>query len=244
MQMEGRRELGLLRGRAGLIGAVAVVAVIVAAVVALGSGRVGGFRASTGSAAAGHEFGQAGVEGAKPIGADDIRDLVAEFGEPADATFARLRIPKLGVDAGVSPRYVDGAVMPTPDGPQNVAWYDMSNYPRMGGAPGGGRNAIFAAHVDFNNYVQYADRQFTGPAVFYSLDHLVPGDVIEVEYQGETLTYQVTWLEQLDAATADWSAIWSDDVAVDSITLFTCGGAFDREAHSYSHRLVVRAERV
>lgn len=246
MQMERRRELALLRGRAGLMGGGLILAIVVAALFALGNGRAGelGIRPGQPAANAEPQVGTAAVEAAEPVGADDYNALVAEVGEPPDATFARIRIPKLGVDAGVSPRYVDGDVMPTPDGPQNVAWYDMSEYPGMGGYPGGGGNAIFAGHVDFNNYVHYAARDFTGPAIFYSLDHLVPGDVIEVDYEGETLTYQVTWIEQLDAAAADWATIWSSDVAVDSITLFTCGGAFDREAQSYSHRLVVRAERI
>jgi LPXTG-site transpeptidase (sortase) family protein len=243
MQMDGRRETSPLRGRWVLIAAGAILAVVVAAVAAVGSGTMDGLGIGSGSRFAGPEFGNAAVEGAAPAFADDIRDLVAEYGEPPDATFARIRIPKLGIDAGVSPRYVDGAVMPNPDGPENVAWYDMSQYPGMGGVPGAGRNAIFGAHVDFNNYVQYADRHFRGPAIFYSLDHLVPGDTIEIEYEGETLTYQVSWAEELDAASADWASIWSDNVPTDSITLFTCGGTFDREAHSYSHRYVVRAER-
>ena len=245
MQMERRREMRLLRGRGGLIGGLLIVMVVVAAVIALGNRGVAELGISAGQAALSEpELGQAATEEAKPIGADDYNELVAAVGEPPDATFARMRIPKLGVDAGVSPRYVDGEVMPTPDGPQNIAWYDMTDYPGMGGHPGGGGNAIFAGHVDFANYVHYADRDFTGPAIFYSLDHLVPGDLIEIDYAGETLTYQVAWIEQLDAAGADWASIWSSAVAVDSITLFTCGGAFDSDSHSYSHRLVVRAERI
>ena len=243
MRVESRRELGFLRGRGGLIGVGAILAVVAVAIFAFGGGSVAGLGLTTDSLS-GREFGNAAVEGAQPPVADDIRDLVAEFGEPPDATFARIRIPKLGIDAGVSPRYVDGSVMPTPDGPENVAWYDMSEFPGLGGAPGAGGNAIFGAHVDFNNQVHYADRHFQGPAIFYSLDHLGPGDVIEIEYQGETLTYQVSWVEQLDAASADWSSIWSGDVATDAITLFTCGGTFDPDAHAYSHRFVVRAERV
>lgn len=244
MEVEPHRELGWLRGRFGVIAALVIAAVVVVVMLAVGSGSMSGLGIAQGRGVAGPEFGNAATEGAKPVGADDIRDLVAEFGEPPDATFARLRIPKLGIDAGVSSRYVDGLTMPLPDGPQNVAWYDMASFPGMGGAPGDGGNAIFAAHVDFNNQVHYADRHFTGPAVFYSLDHLGPGDVIEVDYNGQTLSYQVTWVEYLDAATADWGSIWSSSVASDSITLFTCGGTFDRDARAYSHRLVVRAERM
>lgn len=244
MEVEPQRELGWLRGRFGVIAAMVIALIVVVGLVVVGTGSMRGLGIAQGRTIEGSEFGNAAREGAKPVGADDIRDLVAEFGEPPDATFARLRIPRLGIDAGVSPRYVDGLVMPLPDGPQNIAWYDMSNFPGTGGVPGGGGNAIFATHVDFNNQVAYADRHFAGPAIFYSLDHLGPGDVIEVDYDGQTLAYQVTWVEYLDAVTADWRAIWSNDVATDSITLFTCGGTFDRDAHAYSHRLVIRAERM
>ncbi|MBM3139003.1 MAG: class F sortase [Chloroflexi bacterium] len=176
--------------------------------------------------------------------ADDIKDLVAKHGEPPDATFARLRIPRLGVDAGVSPRIVSGAEMPLPDGPQNVAWYDLSRWQGLGGRPGEGGNAIFGAHVDYNNHVEYAKRRFIGPAIFFYLDRLSPGDVIEVQYQGRTLKYQVVWVKPFQAAGTDWGVVWSSNVKKDSVTLFTCGGTFDPGAQEYSERLIVRAERL
>lgn len=79
----------------------------------------------------------------------ELSDFVDEFGYPADATFAQLRIPVLGVDAAVAPRLVDETgEMPLPGGPADIAWYDLSAWPSMGGAPGEGGNAIFAGHVD------------------------------------------------------------------------------------------------
>jgi sortase (surface protein transpeptidase) len=222
-----------------------VVIVVVAFFVA-GPGTVGGVTiARQPTVGAGGGTPAAAVAATRPPQADSIKDLVAQYGEPPDATFARLVIPKLGIDAGVSPRTVTGAVMPLPDGPENVAWYDMSQFPGLGGKPGSGHNAIFGAHVDFNNHIDYANRHFIGPAIFYHLDQLVPGDVIEVVYQGKTLKYQVAWTKKFSATgDTDWASIWSGDVKVDSITLFTCGGTFDYDTHEYSDRFVVRAERL
>jgi LPXTG-site transpeptidase (sortase) family protein len=234
-----RWRLGL--SLAGLATALMVIAFFVA-----GPGTVGGVTiAREPTPATRAQPSDAAPAATPPPQADSIKDLVATSGEPPDATFARLVIPKLGIDAGVSPRAVTGATMPVPDGPENVAWYDMSAFPGLGGVPGEGHNAIFGGHVDFNNHIEYADRHFIGPAIFYHLDQLTPGDVIEVVYQGETLKYQIAWVKKFSAkGDTDWGTIWSSDVEKDSITLFTCGGTFDFDTHEYSDRLVLRAERI
>jgi sortase (surface protein transpeptidase) len=171
-----------------------------------------------------------------------ISELVSEFGEPGHANFARLRIPVLGVDAPVGAYFVDGQMV-APANPVEVAWYDMSNFPGMGGAPGQGGNAIFSAHVDYFARVPYADGSlYRGRGVFFDLALLSPGDVIEVEYQGQVLTYRVAWRKQVNADTGDWGEIWSGN-GVDSITLYTCGGDFDWNTRNYEDRIVVRAER-
>lgn len=172
-----------------------------------------------------------------------VEELVADYGEPPAATFARLRIPLLGVDAPVGASMVQGQMV-APNNPVEVFWYDMSSYPGMGGIPGAGGNAIFSAHVDFAAQVPYAGVRYRGLGVFGHLKLLSPGDVIEVDYDGQALRYQVTWSKQVDAVTGDWAAIWSDDVAGDSITLYTCAGNFDRASFSYDERVVIRAERL
>lgn len=80
--------------------------------------------------------------------------------------------------------------------------------------------------------------------MFFLLGLLSPGDVIEVDYNGETLRYAVSWRRQISAADGDWAAIWSDDVATDSITLVTCAGQFDSQTRKYLDRVVIRAERI
>ncbi|MDA0302090.1 MAG: class F sortase [Chloroflexi bacterium] len=170
--------------------------------------------------------------------------LISEYGYPADASFARVRIPVLGVDARVASRYVGGdGVMPNPSGPADIVWYDLSAWSGMGGAPGGGGNAVFSGHVDYNARIGYADVRYRGPGVFRDLGRLSDGDIIEVDYNGGTLRYAVVWVRQLHASADDWAPIWRNS-GVDSVTLYTCGGEFDTVARQYSDRVVVRAERI
>ncbi|MDO9444377.1 MAG: class F sortase [Dehalococcoidia bacterium] len=174
-----------------------------------------------------------------------LQEFVSEYGYPGDAAFARLRIPALGVDSLAGSRVVgsDGW-MPAPGGPADVVWYDMSLWPGMGGAPGGGGNAIFSGHVNYAAYVPYADVNYRGQGVFSQLGQLSAGDIIEVDYNGQTLRYGVVSVRDLAADGAGWAEVWSNRDGIDSITLYTCGGEFDTSTREYSHRIVVRAQRL
>lgn len=174
-----------------------------------------------------------------------LQEFVSEYGYPSGAGFARLRIPTLGVDSLASSRLVgsDG-VMAAPGGPADVVWYDMSLWSGMGGAPGGGGNAIFSGHVNYAAYVPYAEVNYRGQGVFSQLGQLAIGDIVEVEYGGQTLRYGVVSVRDLAADGAGWAEVWSNRDGVDSITLYTCGGDFDTATREYSHRIVVRAQRL
>lgn len=238
MESLGARRLQLIVFAA--LGAAALLAVVLMATGNIGDG--GGIRLSAAERA---RSGAAGSGAATPARqADSVEAFTKAHGDPPDATYGRMRIAAISVDAPLTYRLVDGAQMPEPSGPGDVAYYDMSNWPGLGGLPGGGRNAIFGGHVDLNRTIPYARAHYEGPAVFWALDQLRPGDVIEVAANGKTLKYAVAWVKDLPAGQeTDWEQIWSGDVKRDSITLFTCGGTFDLVAHEYSHRLVVRAER-
>lgn len=174
-----------------------------------------------------------------------LSTFISDYGYPSDATFAHLRIPKLGVDAQVASRTVglDG-VMPDPEGPAEVLWYDMSAWDGMGGVPGGGGNAVFSGHVDYDWTVSYAGGvRYRGQGVFSQLHQLQVGDIIEVAYAGATLRYAVVSNQQLGAGSADWGSVWSSGGG-DAVTLYTCGGTFDASTLEYSDRVVVRAERI
>lgn len=174
-----------------------------------------------------------------------LTDFIDAHGYPSDATFATLKIPKLGVEAKVASRVVgsDG-VMADPEGPAEVIWYDLSSWAGMGGVPGGGGNAVFSGHVDYNWTVNYAGGvHYRGPGVFRELAALQLGDVIEVAYGGTTFRYAVVSNDQFNATSGDWGSVWRHGSG-DSITLYTCGGEFDFDALEYSDRVVVRAERI
>ncbi len=174
-----------------------------------------------------------------------VRSLEAlkQYGEPPDATFARLRIPSQGVNAPVAARTVgSNGNMVAPEGPAEVIWYDLSSW-GLGGTPGSGGNAVFSAHVDFADPVPYANVRYSGVGVFFNVNKLSPGDIIEVDYRGQAMRYAVEWRRQFSEA-EDWDLILASNGPRDSITLITCSGDFDLQTRSYDARTVVRAVRL
>jgi len=157
---------------------------------------------------------------------------------PSTAPISRIVIEAIGVDASVVVRGLEaGGVPQEPGKPDVVAWYDFSS------RPGAGSNAVFAGHVDWT----YDGRP--GPAVFWGLKDLKPGDVVRIFLEDGT---------QYDyAVTANFAVPYDDPKAVevmgptdeDAITLITCGGTWVRDPSLplggyYTHRVIVRAERV
>ncbi len=138
-----------------------------------------------------------------------------------------IQIERLDLAADVIPLNLDEeGVMEAPDGPELVAWYDFTGKPGLGG------NAVFSGHVDWVNY---------GPAVFWGLDTLEPGDQIEIGLlDGTVLVYDVTANHQYPLEELDMRAILAH-TPQESLTLITCGGVFS--SGSYSDRVVVRAIR-
>ena len=175
----------------------------------------------------------------------NVKDLVAKYGYPPETNFATIRIPTLGVDARVGARTVGrDAVMPAPSGPADIVWYDLGLWEGLGGSPGGGQNAVFSGHVDYADRVPYANVSYRGQGVFSQLHLLSQGDIIEVDYRGQTLRYKVEWRKQLTSSgQTDWAGIWSSNTGSDTITLYTCGGAFDFKTREYEDRVIVRAVR-
>jgi LPXTG-site transpeptidase (sortase) family protein len=146
------------------------------------------------------------------------------------ATIARIVIPAIGVDAPIIVLGLDeNRIMQAPQDPYAVAWYDFTS------RPGAGGNAVFSGHVDWAQ---------VGPAVFYDLRDVDRGDLIEVFLEDGTLfSYRVSRNIVVDEQTTDVDRIIGP-TGVDSVTLITCTGDFDRSTGRYDARLVIRAERV
>ncbi|MCJ7490925.1 MAG: class F sortase [Dehalococcoidia bacterium] len=152
------------------------------------------------------------------------------------ADIERLIIPAIRVDAPVTPKAVDrDGRMPSPDGPQDVIWYDFSALPGLGGRPGAGGNTILAGHVDYHGY---------GPAVFWDLRNVKQGDEITVRLRdGSEYKYTARSNRIVDPAAASFNEIVASTTE-ESLTVITCAGDFDPATRNYDMRRVVWAVRV
>jgi LPXTG-site transpeptidase (sortase) family protein len=145
---------------------------------------------------------------------------------------ASILISSIGVEASVVVLGIDDrGVMQAPDDAWTVAWYGFSAHPLNDG------NAVFSGHVDV------AD---VGPAVFWRLSDLVPGDQIQVLMEdGSARTYAVTTMMTI-GATVDQETLEQviGFTPTASVTLITCAGRFDAMTGQYDQRLIVRAEQI
>jgi LPXTG-site transpeptidase (sortase) family protein len=174
----------------------------------------------------------AAVPSASPL-VSSPQPEVAPSSTPAPAgaiTPARLLIPKLGVDAPVETKGLDGHhVMEAPDKPSAVAWYPFT------AKPGAGTNAVFAGHLDDAS---------VGPAVFWRLGDLKPGDTITVrDGSGAELAFSVSSVSVYPLTSAPVQEIIGPTPS-SAVTLITCAGSYNRQSGLYDKRLVVRARQV
>jgi len=146
----------------------------------------------------------------------------------------RLLIEKIGVNAPVDTYGLDAHAVPeVPTGSganQTIAWYNFSS------KPGSGSNAVFAGHVTWN-----------GPAVFFKLAQVAPGDVIKLQgTDGTVLVYNVASVFSVDPADPDAVKVMQATER-DMVTLITCSGTYSDTndpvfGGEYDARLIVRAE--
>jgi LPXTG-site transpeptidase (sortase) family protein len=233
----GQLPLPLIGGLAALV----VVGIILVAV-ALGSGGGGSDNDDDTSA----DHGGLQTEQPTPEATIDLNRPTAVPGHLTSiGAEDRLVISRFGVDAPLTYRAVPPTgVMPNPDGPDDIAYYDFTAFENLGGAPGLGGNAVFAGHVDSGSK---ACKNGTEPppcrAVLWDLNDLNLGDEIEVHVGGVVYKYAVTSNEPVNATSGPWEKIVTS-TAEESITIITCGGDFNRETREYTNRQVVTAVRI
>jgi LPXTG-site transpeptidase (sortase) family protein len=151
---------------------------------------------------------------------------------PDPSAIAAFMIPKYGVDAPIQIKGVDyNNQMESPDGPVNVAWYNFT------APPGHIGNGVYSGHVDYINY---------GPAVFWNVRNLVPGDEVHVRLvSGTVYRYRVIGGEAVPAnPSQEQLANIVGPSETEIITLITCTGNFNYSTHEYDQRHVVRAQRI
>lgn len=144
----------------------------------------------------------------------------------------RLEIPAIGVDTEIMSLGLraDGTLQVPPlRGDAPAGWYRHSPTPGEVGA------SVLAGHVDTAR---------DGPAVFYRLREVRPGDPVVVRRtDGTVARFAVTRVASYPKQDFPSQEVYA---AVDrpALRLITCGGVFDRGEGSYRSNVVVFAEGV
>jgi sortase (surface protein transpeptidase) len=140
-----------------------------------------------------------------------------------------LTIPAIGVNAQVISLGLDadgGVAVPPLSEPFLASWFDR------GPAPGQAGSAVLLGHVDAAG---------VGPAVFYRLGDLAPGDLITVTRRdGRTAIFRVTSVGLYSENAFPAGRVYAD-TGTPTLRLITCGGAFDWTTHLYLDRTIVWA---
>ncbi len=124
-----------------------------------------------------------------------------------------------------------GNAFGAPDNPDVIGWWENGPQP---GQPG---NVLLDGHRDFSDI---DDNLGTG--VCWSLPQTVAGDVMIIRDSAAGLHYIYEVTETLSVRWNDADAVRFLQPSQDSIlTLITCEGSFDDEAHNYSNRRIVVA---
>jgi hypothetical protein len=138
----------------------------------------------------------------------------------------RLQIPAIDVSTPLVHlgRLPDGTLQ-VPKAWGTAGWYDQGPRP---GQPG---PAVILGHVDSKS----------GPAVFYQLQTLRPGDTVRVGLaDGRTLVFRVQRLQRYPKDEFPTQAVYFPTLDRE-LRLITCGGDFDYARDSYVDNIVVYA---
>jgi sortase (surface protein transpeptidase) len=141
-----------------------------------------------------------------------------------------VHIPSIGVDARLEvlgPPDNQNLPVPALSAAFRVGWYSFTSVP---GQPG---NAVLVGHVD----------TYLGPAVFYNLYLLRPGEPIYVTLgRHHYARYYVRSVRELPKTSFPTTDIFGDTHAR-RLWVITCGGDFDYATHHYLDNIIVSASR-
>lgn len=148
------------------------------------------------------------------------KDLMPAIGAPIS-----LVIDAIGVRSPVVPlgRNPDNT-MQTPDRFDQTGWYTGGPQPGQYGP------AVIAGHVD----------SYTGPAVFFRLKDLKPGDLVTVIGGRGRAQFRIDSVQVFAKDTFPTDLVFGPTPAR-ALRLITCGGSFDRSTGSYRDNVVAFA---
>jgi LPXTG-site transpeptidase (sortase) family protein len=122
---------------------------------------------------------------------------------------------------------VGGLALPVPPlarAARDAGWYNFT------AVPGAAGNAVIVGHVD----------TYVGPAVFYNLYRLRPGDPVYVDAGGTRRRFDVTSVREMPKPSFPVNQVFGRTKR-HMLWLITCGGAFDDETRHYLDNIVVSA---
>ena len=135
-----------------------------------------------------------------------------------------LRIPAIEVAVPVSQLGLRrDHTVEVPSDAQRPGWF------RLGPSPGQVGSAVILGHVDSSR----------GPAVFFRLRELRPGDVVDViRADGMVAHFAVRLVAQYPKDRFPSARVYGS-AGFSALQLVTCGGVFDRRTHHYLSNVVV-----
>lgn len=141
----------------------------------------------------------------------------------------KIKIPTIGVDANVQQIGLKASgIMGTPTNYYDVGWF------KLGPVPGEKGNAIITGHLDTKD---------SPSGVFYNLNKLKIGDLINVENSGgETISFKITGSKIYRYDENPQEVFGQTEKK--RLSLITCTGNWLESQKTYDERLVVFAERI
>ncbi|EIT84316.1 Peptidase C60 sortase A and B [Fictibacillus macauensis ZFHKF-1] len=141
----------------------------------------------------------------------------------------KLSIPAIHVKASIEKVGVlDNGQLGVPSSEESVGWY------KDGVKPGERGNAVIDGHVDSRD----------GPAVFFDLKKVTPGDTVMLNDQkGKVLTFVVRNVKSYVTDKAPLPLIFGESKGR-HLNLITCTGVFNSEKRTHEKRLVVYTDLV
>jgi len=139
-----------------------------------------------------------------------------------------ITIPAIDVNASVVELGLNGnGTVQVPSSWYVTGWY------KYGPTPGQKGSAVILGHVDSTS----------GPAVFFELSKLRPGNRINVKLaSGVTVHFSVIGLREYNKTSLPDKLVYGTR-SYDALQLVTCGGVFDSKTHHYLSNIVVFSKR-
>ena len=161
---------------------------------------------------------------AGPVDAGKSAASASQASPAARSLPVTLSIPAIGLNVPLSQLGLNpNGTVQVPTNFQEPGWY------RYGPAPGQLGSAVILGHVD----------SYLGPAVFFKLRTLRPGDQVQVALADGVTTHFVVRQVAMYPKTQFPTVLVYGSHGYSGLQLVTCGGVFDTQTRSYLSNVIV-----